>query len=98
MTMERTTARATHQADGCSNPWAVVIKPLDTVVIDAAVVGAGGLVKPTGLVVPDYHPMLVYHHLRCPAAENQHRAVMTGHVNYCPIGLYTEQTASHRIP
>jgi hypothetical protein len=45
----------THQADGGAHPWAVVVKALDAVVIDAAVVGSWRLVEVACIIVPHCH-------------------------------------------
>lgn len=49
-----------HQANCGAHPRAVMIKPLDTVVVYRAVVGPRGLVKVTSVVIPDDDPLGVY--------------------------------------
>ena len=43
-----------YQANGCPNPGTVMVKLLNAVVVDAAVMGPRRLVKVASVVVPDH--------------------------------------------
>ncbi len=59
--------------DSGANPGAVVIKPLNTVVVDAAVVGARRLVDVARVVVSNHDLVTVDRHLLRPAHTRTHR-------------------------
>lgn len=61
---------ATHLSYRGTNPWAVVVKSFYAVVVDAAVVGAWGLVYVAGVVVAQDNALVVHKHLLGPA-ENE---------------------------
>lgn len=58
-----------HLANGCAHPGAVVVKPLNAVVVHRAVVCTRGLVKVARLVVADDHLVPVHQHVLGPAGR-----------------------------
>ena len=63
--------RVANFADRGPNPRTVVVKALDAIVVDTAVVGPGRLVVAAGLVVPHDHFVAVDHYL-CGSAGGRH--------------------------
>jgi hypothetical protein len=45
----------------------MVVKPLNAVVVDTAVVGTWRLIEVAGVIVADHHLVAIYKHLLCPA-------------------------------
>lgn len=65
-----------HLANGGAHPWAVVIKTLDAVIIDATVVRAGRLVEVTRVIVSYHHAVVVDQHLDAPTATTVNKKGM----------------------
>jgi hypothetical protein len=62
-----------HLANGGAHPRAVVVKALNAVVIDRAVVCARRLEEVTGVVVAHRHAVTIHHHIPRPAKQKDMR-------------------------
>lgn len=65
-----------HLSNSCANPWAVVVKALYAVVIDATMVGSWRLVEVASVIVSRNDAVVVHNHLLCPAKHGHQRVIL----------------------